>query len=132
VNNGSWTATAIDTKDFDYCQILVMLGATDVSMAALKVQESDDNSTYTDVVGLRVGTDTEISGSASTLPSATDDNKIWVFDVDCRGRKRYLKLVATAGAGTTGTYLTALAVLSRAQQAPVTASQRGAARILRV
>ena len=135
IDDASATTTAIDTKGWDYCQIVVLLGATDIAMTALKVQESNDDGstdTYADVTGLLFGASTNVAGSTSTLPSATDDNKFFIFEIDLRGRDRYLDLVATCGNGSTGTYITAFAILSRGEEAPVTAAQRGASQILRV
>lgn len=129
------TATVIDTKGFDYCNIIVNLGASDIAMGALKVQESDDNGSsdaYADVTDLVVGTAANIDGTTSALPSGTDDHKFVVFDIDCRKVERYLKLVATAGNGSTGTYLSALGLLSRARDIPVTVAGRGADEVLRI
>lgn len=135
VDNASYTTASVDTNGWDYAQIVVLLGATDIAMTALKVQESNDDGSsdaYADVTGLVFGTSNQISGAASTLPSDTDDNKFFVFDIDLRGRKRYLDLVATAGNGSTGTYLTAFCILSRGKDGPITAAERGASQILRV
>ncbi len=134
VDNDSWTTTTLDTAGFDYARIIVHLGASDIAMVALKVQESDDSgmSGAADVTGLVFGTSTNVAGSTSTLPSATDDNKFFAFEIDLRGRKRYLDLVATGGDGTAGTYLTAFAILSRAENRLLTASDRGISQILRV
>ena len=132
VDNASYTTASIDTQGWDYLQVVVYLGATDIAMTALKLQESDTDGSYADVTGLVFGTSSNIAGSTSTLPSATDDNKFFVFDVDLRGRKRYFDLVATAGDGTAGTFLTAFAILSRGKDQPVTAAERGASQILRV
>ena len=132
VDNASYTTSSIDTQGWDYLQVVVYLGATDIAMTALKLQESDTDGSYGDVTGLVFGTSSNIAGSTSTLPSATDDNKFFVFDVDLRGRKRYFDLVATAGDGSAGTYLTAFAILSRGKDQPVTAAERGASQILRV
>lgn len=132
VNNGSFTTARVDCAGFRYCRIIAYLGDTDIAMTALKVQESDDDSTYSDVPGLVFGTSTNIDGNTSTLPSDTDDNKIFIFDIDLRGRKRYLDLVATAGAGVTGTFLTAIAQLSRAEEMPSNAAGFGAAQVLRL
>jgi hypothetical protein len=132
VDNASYTTASIDTQGWDYLQVVVYLGATDIAMTALKLQENDTDGSYSDVTGLVFGTSANIAGSTSTLPSATDDNKFFVFDVDLRGRKRYFDLVATAGDGTAGTFLTAFAILSRGKDQPVTAAERGASQILRV
>lgn len=136
-DNGSWTANPVDTKDWDYATFYFHVGATDIAMAALKLQESDDDASadaYADVAGAVFGgaSVTDIDGVASALPSATDDNKVFAIEVDCRNVERYLKPVATAGDGSTGTFLSALCVLSRGKITPVTAAERGAAQILRV
>lgn len=117
VDNASYTTNEIDTLGYDYCTIICSLGATDIAMAALKVQESDTSgSGYADITGATF---------ASALPSATDDNKMYAFYIPLQGRKRYLDLVATAGDGTTGTFMSAIAILSRAEQTPSSATARG-------
>ena len=120
-DNASWTATTVDTKGWRHCLIVGQLGATDIAMAACKLTESDDDSTYTDVTG----GDFSVS---STLPSATADNTFFAWDVKLTGtRKRYLKPTLTAGDGTAGTYLSVFAILSRGENAPYTDSGRGLA-----
>jgi hypothetical protein len=110
-----------------------MLGATDIAMAALKLQESDaSGSGMADITGAVFGTSTNTDGDTSTLPSATDDGLIFAIEVDLRGRKRYLDLTATAGDGDAGTYGVAWCVLTRAKQGPITAAKRGCSQILRV
>lgn len=134
-DDAAFTATAIDTLGFDYCVIAIQIGATDIAMAALKVQESDDNAVadaYADVVGLRFGTDAGIDGVTSTLPAADADNTIRLFFIDCRKRERYLKVAATAGDGTAGTYLSGMAFLGRAKEVPVTAAGLNAGEVLQV
>lgn len=128
VDNASWTTTVMDTLGSNYATIDVMIGALDIAMVALKVQESNDNGVadaYADVPGAIFGTSANDTGSTSTLPSATDDNKLFSFHVDTHGRKRYLKLVATGGDGTAGTYLTAIGTLWRQSEGPRTAAQSG-------
>ena len=134
VDNASYTTATIDTAGFAYLRVLVYLGATDIAMAALKLQESDDSgmSGAADITGLVYGTSASIAGTTSALPTATDDNKCFAFEVDLRGRKRYIDLVATAGDGSAGTYLAAFALLSRAGDVGVSASDRGFGAILRV
>ncbi len=127
------TTTEIDTVGFDYAEIYVVLGATDIAMTELKVTESDTSgSGHADISGLVYGTDNDIEGNASALPSDTDDNKLFKFEIDLRARKRYLDLSGTVGNGTTGTFVTAFAVLSKADEAPVTVAGRGMGGCLRV
>lgn len=132
-DNTHWAATEVDSLGFDYAQIYVMLGATDIAMAALKVTESDSaGSGHTDVSGLDYDGDTDIDGNTQTLPTADNDNTLFCFDIDLKTRKRYLDLVITAGDGSTGTYAAAWCVLSRAAQSPKTATARGLDSVLRV
>jgi len=135
IDDASAATTAIDTKDFDYCTIDVILGATDIGITVLKVQESDDDAVadaYADVTGLVFGTSTDIDGSLSVVPSATDDNKVFTFEVDLRGRERYLDVVCTVDDGTVGGYVAIIARLSRAKEMPITSAERGRDQILRV
>lgn len=134
VDNASLTTAAIDTAGFAYLRVMVVLGATDIAMTALKLQESDNSgmSGAADITGLIYGTSAGIAGTTSALPTADDDDKCFTFEVDLRGRKRYIDLVATVGNGSAGTYITAFALLSRASDCPVSASERGYGNILRV
>lgn len=134
VDDSAYTTGAVDTLGFRFARFVVYLGATDIAMAALKVQESDDSgmSGAADITGAVFGTSTADTGSASTLPSATDDNKFFTVEIDLRGRKRYLDLGATAGNGSTGTFLAAWCELYRGEQTPTTAAQKGVSQNLKV
>jgi hypothetical protein len=134
VDAAAFTTATIDTKGFDYLQIVVYLGALDIAVSALKVQESDASNmgSAADITGTIVGTDADAFGVTSVLPSATDDNKFFVFDINLKGRKRYIDLVFTGGDGSTGTYAAVWAQLWRAEATPVTASERGCLNIMRV
>jgi len=138
VDNASLTTNVIDTKGYDYCTIIVQLGATDIGITALKVQEDDTTSSGTaltsgaDVTGLVWGTSANHVGTTSTLPSGTNDDTIFVFEVDCRARKRYLDVTFTMGDGSTGGFATIIAVLSRGNNQLTTAAGRGATEILRL
>jgi hypothetical protein len=133
VDDASFTTNEIDTLDFDYLTVVFNLGATDIAMAALKMQSSDTSgSGFADVTGLDCNGDTDIDGSAAALPSATDDNSLVVFQVDLRGQKRYFDLVATAGNGSTGSFGSAVAILSKGAVSAVTSAAMGAETVLRV
>lgn len=132
-DDAAFVAVAIDTLGWDYCQVLVTLGATDIAMAELKLTECETSGgTYTDVAGCDVADDADMFGNAKGLPSATDDDGVLLFEVDLRaGRKRYLKLAAKAGDGTAGTYLAAVAVLARRAIGVRSAADRGALKVMR-
>lgn len=126
IDNASATTAEIDCLGFDYAKVVVHFGAMDIAVTAMKVTESDTaGSGHTDVTGLVFGTSTNLAGSTSTLPSATDDNKFFAFYIDLRGRKRYLDLTLTLGDGSAGTYVVAWAELYRAEIVPSTAATRG-------
>lgn len=138
VDNASLTCNVIDTLGYDYVEVFVGIGATDIATVACKVQESDTKSNTTtltsgaDVTGLVYGTSTNIAGSTSSLPSSTADNTCVKFEIDTRGRKRYLLPVVTGGDGTAGTYYAVWALLSKAELLTDTAAGRGYGDILRV
>jgi hypothetical protein len=131
-DDASATSQVVDTKGYDWARVVFYLGATDIAMAALYLQESDDNSTNTNISGTVFGTDALITGSTSALPSSTADNTFQIVELDLRKRKRYLQAVATAGNGSSGTYLTAWIELHRGEALAATAAQAGAAQIIRV
>src|SRR5574343_1612731 len=87
VDNASLTTAAIDTAGFDLCKVVVFLGATDIAMTALKVQESDasDMTGAADITGAVFGTSDNDAGSTSTLPSATADNSFFEILIRCGG-----------------------------------------------
>lgn len=133
VNGASWTTGEIDCLGFEYLHVCCYCGAMDAAFTALAVTESDTSgSGHANVTGGVFGTSENTDGDTSTLPSATDDNKFFVFDIDLRGRKRYIDLTATIDTGSTGGFLCAWGVLSRGHSTPMSAAQRGASQILRV
>lgn len=123
-DNASFSTTTIDTLGFSKVAIYFALGATDIAMTALKVQESDDSgmASAADITGAVYG-----ASGAPALPSATDDDKIFGFFIDLKGRKRYLDVVATAGDGSTGTYGACTAHLYNSNTTEDNATQRGLA-----
>lgn len=134
VDNAAFTTATVDTLGFRYARFVVYLGALDIAVSALKVQESDDSgmSGAADVTGAVFGTSANDAGSTSTLPSATDDNKFFTVEIDLRGRKRYLDLNLTGGDGSTGTFAAAWCELYRGENTPTTAAQKGVSQNLRV
>lgn len=133
VDNSAFTTAEIDTKNWDFCQIFVFIGATDIALTVLQVTEADVSATnHAAITGTVVGTAANIDGATSALPGAGDDNKFVIFDIDLRGRKRYLDLNVTIGDGSTGGFVAAWALLSRGKEAPVSMAERGALLVMRV
>lgn len=132
LDNATATSYVIDTAGVDYVNIDVVIGTTDIAMTTLKVQESDaitNSTTLTsgaDITGLVYG------ANGSSLPSATDDNKIFSFEINTQGRKRYLQLVAVAGNGTTGVALAAQYNAGKVANQSLDAGGKGVAAVLNV
>lgn len=126
VDNAAFTTATIDTRGFAFLTIIIILGALDVAIAAFKLREGNasDMSDAADVTGA------DFSVSPATLPTATDDNKLYAIQVNLKGRKRYLDLTLTGGDGAAGTYATVVAQLSNASEVPSDATSRGFAQEL--
>lgn len=133
IDDASATTAEIDTLGWDFLTIVVYLGATDIAMSALAVTESDTSgSGHANITGAVFGTSTDIDGSTSSLPSATDDNGFFICELDLRGRKRYIDVTATIGNGTAGTFITILGILEKGDTSPTSVSGMGAAGALHV
>ena len=66
-------------------------------------------------------------GTDFALATASDsDNLFHVFEVDLQGKKRYLDFEITGGDGAAGSYISVIAILSRGEEAPNTATKKGA------
>lgn len=138
IDNASATCNVVDTLGFRYARYVFQFGAMDIAVSAMKIQEADAKSSATaltsgaDITGAVFGTSTNDAGSTSTLPSATDDNKFFTWEIDLRGRKRYLLPVITGGDGSAGAFFAVFAELHKGEQVPTTAAQKGVAQNLRV
>ena len=123
LDNASGTTPVIDTLGYEHLFVLVRLNTTDIALTALKLQQSDsDSSGFVDITGHVYG-----ATGAPALPSATDDNKFYGFFVDLRGKKRYIDLVVTAGDGSVGAVVYAVGALSQGEVAQYDADSRGLA-----
>jgi len=87
--------TGVDLANFAGATVVVVAGTITDGTHTLKIQESDDNSTFTDVAAAdQVGTFTALTSSAGG--SATQE-------VDYIGTKRYIRAVTTiTGSPSTG------------------------------
>lgn len=116
---------AIDTLGFDYASIDVVFepvaaAGTNSSVAvALTLQQGDTTSSYTDVTGF-------VGGTSFTIPTPADTASSTVvrFNVDMRGKQRYLNVYATPNAASP---VVSVARLGKPEEAPVAASDAGVA-----
>jgi len=119
------TATStltIDRLGYDHVSVSAIRAsnASTVFASVLKVEESDvSNSGFTDVTALVGG-----GSGGFTIPavSATESAAIVQMDIDCKAKKRYLKVSMTPGASAT---LGIVAGMSRAEVAPTNAAGKG-------
>jgi hypothetical protein len=109
----------VDTLGVDYASFTVLRGsnASTVFASVLKIEESDDNSSYSNASGFVGGTDFTIPTVADT--SATSVVKL---DVSTVSKKRYLKVTATPAVSVP---VAITGRLSRMQEAPSSASDAG-------
>jgi len=133
VDDASLAVAELDTLGYDYCEFIVILGATDIALTALTLTESDSAGTgHGNITASIWGTADNHVGSTSTLPSATDDNGFFKYEINLTNRKRYIDATITVGDGTAGGFYTVIAILSRAKESPSTAAQAGCKEIIRI
>lgn len=121
LSSASATSLIVDTQGFNYGDIVIQIGASAGLLTVLKLQEDDasDGNTATDITGAAF--------TGSDLPGTGSDGDTLSIKLPLGGtRKRYLKLVATEG-GTGAQLFSATAFLSRADEAPASATARGLA-----
>jgi hypothetical protein len=116
----------IDRLGYEYVSLDVCQEAwtnaeytSQAAFTVLKLEESDNNSSYSNVTAFVGGGS---GGFTIPTPAGTSADVVVRMDVDCRGKKRYLKVTATPY--TTGTVYT-VARLGKGNDGPVTASAKG-------
>ena len=98
--NGTNQVT-LDTQGYRHVRLCTYIDVSTVP-AVLSVEHSDDNSTWVGM-GLTGGTNFTLVGNNSSATTAP-----WmVFDIDMKGRKRYLRLYTTNTNSTTRITITA-------------------------
>jgi hypothetical protein len=116
VDNATLGFTELDTLGYDYLTVALIMGATDIAVTAAGLTESDTaGSGHASITATVLGTATDAYGTTSVLPVATADNGIFLWEIDLRGRKRYIDATITIGDGTVGGYYTVISILSRAE-----------------
>lgn len=124
VGSTATSTLTIDRLGYDYVSVSAIRASNAATTFAnvLKVEESDDNGSsdaYANVTAL-VGGGT--GGFSIPAVSDTSNAAVVKLDIDCRARKRYLKVSMTPGATAT---LALTARLSRPEEAPTSASEAG-------
>lgn len=118
--NAQATSGAIDTLGYAHATVIVCTGKPNVvsnKPSTIKISEGDTSSSFTDVTGLVGGTD-------FTIPNAdTVNDNYYVFNLDLKKRKRWLKVSLTP---ITTVIVDAKVILSKGNEAPITAAKAGA------
>lgn len=121
VTTNADTTGVIDTIGFRSLAIAVVQDtAADATNnpATLKLSESDDLTNYTDISG-------SVGDTDWTIPAAdTSVANIYVFNLDMRVHKRYIKVTLESAGAVTLSYCHA--ILARAEHMPDTAAEVGA------
>ncbi len=90
--NTNQTGTGVDLRDYDAAMAVVQSGALTDGTHTPKLQESDDDSTYTDVAAA------DLDGSFSNIAANA------VQRVGYRGGKRYIRVFVTSNGATGAIY----------------------------
>jgi hypothetical protein len=120
VDNSAFTTAAVDTRGWRHLTFVVVFGAIDIAVASSKIRHSDASN-------MGSPADIAVGGTDYALATATDsDNLFHVFEVDLLGKKRYIDFEITGGDGAAGSYIAVLAILSRPEESPNSATKHGA------
>ncbi len=118
VTTANVTSAKADMQGFGSLVMLFDIGLSGDTLSGtvywtLTLQESDDDSTYTNVAA------SDMFGSASiVIDDPSEDEKVYAMGY--RGKKRYIKALATkTGTHTTGTPIGIIAVQGKAANKPV-------------
>ncbi len=107
----SVTGSTVDLRGFDSAMVQLQIGTITDGTFTPKLQESDDDSTFTDVAS------TDLVGSFTAATSSADDA---VQEVGYVGDARYVRVVYTVSGGpSTGGTFGASVVRGHAHQRPV-------------
>lgn len=132
------TTASLDTKGYDWVTIVAHFGVVGngAAVTTMKLTESDTDSSYGDIA---VGSATKASfitadatplsdGTAAVTPTGTAgagncDNGFYAWQVNMKGRKRYLDVSIVCAA--VSQFVTIFAILSRGSAMPNTMAERG-------
>lgn len=126
-NAGTYTSANIDTLGLDYVSIDISATTQSASTQAgspsvLKIQESDTTvvTSFADCVNFRGASATATNVDFVVPIGKTSGQNAYKFNVDCRGRKRYLNVVISP---TTSQTFQVTANGFRSEQSAVTAAK---------
>lgn len=116
LNNASATAIAVDSGAYTHATFELTVGATTGAISVFKIQSATaSGGSYSDVSG----------ATLSTLPGATDDNKVYAIHVPLASANQFLQVVLTEDNTGTGIYGVNCRLSRISGNAPASASDRG-------
>ena len=116
LNDDTATSIAVDSAGYTHATFELTVGATTGAISVFKVQSSTTSGgSYADVSG----------ASLSTLPGATDDNKVYAIHVPLASANQFLKTVLTEDGTGTGVYGVNVRLQRISGGTPESASDRG-------
>tara|TARA_R100001460_G_scaffold23359_3_gene47098 strand:+ start:1576 stop:2025 length:450 start_codon:yes stop_codon:yes gene_type:complete len=130
---GTTLSSAIDCTDADSCTIMVQFGAIAASgdLTTFALQSSaTSGGTYADETG---GAITDAVIGTAALPAADDDDKLFVYEIDCKKlANRFLK-VNIIGHGSNAATFGISGFKSRKTESPAeTAAGKGCEAVVRI
>lgn len=123
-NAGTCDTQYFDVQGYDYASIDVLLGTSNNTTnkpSVFNLEECDTtvSSSFASVTGFVAGTDWTVP---AMITATSNGNNIIRFDVDCRARKRYLRLKISP---VTTQEMAYNIRLGRASESPTTTTQAG-------
>jgi hypothetical protein len=120
VDNTAFTTAAVDTIGYRHLTFLVIFGAIDIAPASASIRQSNASN-------MGSPSNIAVGGTDFALATASDsDNLFHLFEVDLLGKQRYIDFEITGGDGASGSYISVIAILSRPEESPNSASEHGA------
>jgi hypothetical protein len=100
-NTAVGSAPGVDFTLFNRAMFVLMIGASDITVDA-KLQEDNDSG---------FGSPIDIASKAITQASATDDNHVWIIELEASEMtERYARMLVTVGNGAAGSDVAVLAL----------------------
>lgn len=110
--NAATNGAGVDLLGYNGATVAFCSGALTDGSVACKIQESDDNSSYTDVAAADV-----VGGTNLVTLAATEDSS--VEDITYIGKKRYIRGVMTQSGATTGGFYHSIVIRGFPIKSPV-------------
>ncbi|WP_353641328.1 hypothetical protein [Mesorhizobium sp. WSM2239] len=107
----SANGAGVDLRGYNSALAQVVVGVWTDGTHTPELEESDDNSSWSDVAAA------DLNGSFTVIDGADDDAQ--TFKVGYKGNKRYIRAVTTVAGATTGAVYGVVIIRSHANDAPV-------------